>query len=129
MLLVNFKAWKSSVILAALVTVSLLFAFVMPETQRSKNLRLYEAVVENNVTKASKVVEEGAETKILLPTGFPLISLAIEYENEEMLKLLMLDAQSLSLKYKGYSIIDHAAQKKNKKLLKMIVHALEKRDK
>jgi len=129
MLLVNFKAWKSSVIVAALIVVTLLFAFVVPPTQKSKNIKLYEAVVENNTTKARAWIDQGAEVEILLPTGFPLISLAIEYENEEMLKLLMLDAQSLSIKYKGYSIIDHAAQKKNRNLLKMIVQALQRRKK
>ena len=129
MLLVNFKAWKSSVIVAALIVVTLLFAFVVPPTQKSKNIKLYEAVVENNTTKARAWIDQGAEVEILLPTGFPLISLAIEYENEEMLELLMLDAQSLSIKYKGYSIIDHAAQKKNRNLLKMIVQALQRRKK
>lgn len=129
MLMVNYKAWKSSAILAVLVIFTLLFAFVMPESQKSKNLSLYEAVLENNTTKAEKLIANGAEKEILLPTGYPLISLAIEYENEEMLKLLMLDAQSLAHKYKAYSIIDHAVQKKNRNILKMIVQALQRRDK
>ena len=123
--MVNYKAWKSSYILLALVVLSLLFAFVMPQPQKFKNQDLYKAVVENNVTKAQQLIKQGAEINILLPKGFPLISLAIEYENEKMLSLLMLDASELSRKYKGYSIIDHAAQKKNKNLLKMIVKALE----
>jgi len=127
MLLVNFKAWKSSAILGALVLLTLLFAFVMPESQRSKNLSLYEAVVENNVTKVRLLIEKGADINILLPKGFPLISLAIEYENEDMVTLLMLDASSLARRYKGYSIIDHAAQKKNRNILKLVVDALERK--
>ena len=129
MLMVNYRAWKSSYILVTLVVLTLLFALVMPQPQKFKNQDLFDAVVENNVTKAKALIAKGAEVNILLPTGFPLISLAIEYENEKMLSLLMLDAADLSRKYKGYDIIDHAAGKKNKNLLKMIVQALERREK
>jgi hypothetical protein len=127
MLLVEFRAWKNWHILVALVLLSIATYYITPKTQYSKNLHLYDAVVENNFTKASLMVKEGAETNILLPTGYPLISVAIEYENVEMTKLLMLDAEALSLDYKGYRIVDHAAQKKNRKILEMISKSLESR--
>lgn len=126
MLIVNFTAWKSTYILATLIVLSIVFAFLMPQTQESKNIRLYEAVIENNVTKARIMIDKGAKRNILLPSGYPLLSLAIEYENEAMMDLLMLDAANLSRTYKGYRFIEHAAKKKNKKLLDKIIEALEK---
>ena len=125
MLLVNFKKWKNRDILLALVVITLLFAFFMPQTQRSKNMDLYNAVVENNVTKVKQWIEKGAEKNLLLPKGFPLISVAIEYENEAMVELLMLDTEDLIRDYKGYRIMDHMAKKNNKKILQLMVKALE----
>lgn len=129
MLMVNYKAWKSTYILLTLVLLTLIFAFFMPQPQKFKNQDLYDAVLENNTTKAKALIANGAEINILLATGFPLLSLAIEYENEEMLSLLMLDPDDLSRDYKGYSIIEHAAKKKNKNILKKIVQVLESRRK
>ena len=126
MLLVNFKSWKSSYILVALVVITLIFAFLMPQTQKMKNLDLYEAVVENNITKARQSIQNGAQTDLLLPQGYPLLSLAIEYENQEMLSLLIKDVTPLKREYKNYNIITHVSQKKNKKMVTLIVEALEK---
>ena len=126
MLLVNFKSWKSSYILVALVVITLFFAFLMPQTQKSKNLELYAAVVENNITQARQSIQKGAQTDLLLPQGYPILSVAIEYENQEMLALLLKDETPLKREYEGYNMITHASQKKNKNLLILIVEALEK---
>ena len=127
MLMVQFKAWKNTHIFLGLLLLSLVAMMIAPQTQPSKNLYLYEAVVENNVTKAKIYIDKGADVELLLPKGFPLISVAIEYENSEMLKLLMLDKKGLSRTYKdGYTIIDHAASKSNKALLALLLEALER---
>ena len=126
MLLVNFKSWKSSYILASLVVITLFFAFLMPQTQKSKNLELYAAVVENNITQARQSIKKGAQIDLLLPQGYPIISVAIEYENPEMLELFLKDVAPLKREYKDYNIMTHASQKKNKKMVTLLVEALEK---
>ena len=127
MLLVNFKKWSNTHIFLALVIISILFALFMPQTQYSKNLNLYEAVVENNITKAQMWINKGAEKNLLLPKGFPLISVAIEYDNEAMVSLLMLSSQELTRDYKGYRIMDHAMKKDNKEILGLLIKTLEKK--
>ena len=127
MLLVNFKKWSNTHIFLALVIISILFALFMPYTQYSKNLNLYEAVVENNITKAQMWINKGAEKNLLLPKGFPLISVAIEYDNEAMVSLLMLSSQELTRDYKGYRIMDHAMKKDNKEILGLLIKTLEKK--
>jgi hypothetical protein len=124
MLLVNFKKWSNTNIFIALVLITVVFAFFMPQSQRSKNIKLYEAVLENNITRAQHWIDKGAQKNLLLPKGIPLISLAIEHENAAMVTLLMLEKEDLSRDYKGYHIIEHAIKKDNKKILEMMIKTL-----
>ena len=121
----HFQSWKIPSIVFTLVVLSLVFMFV-PPTQSMKNRVLYQAVSENNVTKASKVIKEGAQTNIQLPGGLPLISLAIEYENAELVKLLLSDDLNVSADYSGYVMMEHALEKNNKDIVLLLVEHIKK---
>ncbi len=126
MILANFSSWKPTYIIITLILFTLFFATLMPRTQEDKNRALLKAVLENNVTKAHHELADGAQKEALLPAGFPLISLAIEKENVEMAKLLMLEPKALVATYKGYKIMEHVIEKKNAKMLQLFVDALNR---
>ncbi len=127
MLLVNFKKWDNRTIFITLFVLTLLFALFMPQTQVSKNSKLFEAVMENNVSKAALWIDKGAQKNISIPKGFPLISIAVEFENLTMIKLLMLGKEELMRDYKGYKIMDHVIKTKNKEIIELFIAALEKK--
>ena len=120
----HFKSWKVPSILGALVLLSLIFLFV-PPTQSMKNRALYQAVRENNITKAIISIQEGAQTQLLLPGGLPLISLAIEFENEKLVELLVNEDLNISYNYDGYHIMEHALEKKNKSIILLLMKYLK----
>jgi len=100
---------------------SVIFVFV-PPFQKTKNKALYYAVAKNDLTKARFEIEQGAKRNLLLDNGLPLISLAIEFENQEMVKLLLDESIDLKREYaKGYWIMEHAKEKQNPKLLDIFV--------
>ncbi len=126
-LLANFKSWKISYIFIALVIMSVIFVFV-PPFQKTKNKALYYAVAKNDLQKVKFELDHGANKNLILDTGLPLISIAIELENIEMVKLLLDETIDLNRSYaKGYWIVEHAKEKNNPELLDVFVESNKKK--
>ena len=121
----DFRSWKSTYIIGALVVMSLFFAIFMPKTQALLNKELVKAVFENNVTKVKIAIDEGANIDLLLPKGQPLISVAIESGNIEILELLYVNANSLRKYFNGYIPLEHAIAKNRKDVLIYLLGKIE----
>ena len=118
-LLANFRSWKVSYILIALVIMSVIFVFI-PPFQKTKNKALYYAVAKNDLQKVKFELDHGANRNLILDNGLPLISLAIELENVELTALLLDKTIDLNSSYgKGYKIMQHVKEKDNPELEKL----------
>lgn len=125
MIQAKFYQWRPLHIIVALIVISGL-AFFLPLTQTQKNEELFNAVVENNMTKADYWVKQGAQTYLLTPAGVPLLSVAIEYQNPVLFKLLAGCRIDYARHYKnGYNLMEHAIDKGNVTIIKLIIKQIE----
>ena len=126
MIQAKFYQWRPLYIIIALFVISAL-AFFLPLTQTQKNEALFKAVVENNTTKVKYWIDQGAQTNLLTPAGVPLLSLAIEYENEALFKLLASCKIDYAKRYRNdYTLMEHAIEKNAVTFIKLIVKHIDR---
>ena len=89
------------------------------------DLKLLEAVKKEDLKATKELLDKGADVNLATPGPSPL-TIAVNLENEEMVKLLLRHGADPSLEYKfGESILGFALDTENKSIIKLIRKALQ----